>query len=73
MYRKVANSNASRLEAHAGFFGLLMKGIFDPYVQWPFDKKLISWLVNRARTQDYTVCKVEILWEGHKIVEKSPP
>ena len=30
-YRKVASSNMSRLEAHAGFFRLLMKGIFDPY------------------------------------------
>ena len=41
-YRKVASSNTSCLEAHAGFFRLLMKGIFDPYVLWPFDKKLIS-------------------------------
>ena len=41
-YRKVASSNMSRLEAHAGFFRVLMKGIFDPYVLWPFDKKLIS-------------------------------
>ena len=31
-YRKVASSNTSRLEAHAGFFRFLMKGIFDPYV-----------------------------------------
>ena len=31
-YRKVASSNTSRLEAHAGFFRTLMKGIFDPYV-----------------------------------------
>ena len=29
---KVTSSNTSRLEAHAGFFRLLMKGIFDPYV-----------------------------------------
>ena len=29
-YRKVASSNTSCLEAHAGFFRLLMKGIFDP-------------------------------------------
>ena len=40
--RKVASSNTSRLEAHADFFRLLMKGILDPYVLWPFDKKLIS-------------------------------
>ena len=31
--RKVASSNTSRLEAHAGFFRLLVKGVFDPYVQ----------------------------------------
>ena len=31
-YRKVASSNTSCLEAHAGFFRLLMKGIFEPYV-----------------------------------------
>ena len=31
-YCKVASFNTSRLEAHAGFFRLLMKGIFDPYV-----------------------------------------
>ena len=32
-YRKIASSNTSRLEAHVGFFRLLMKGIFGPYVQ----------------------------------------
>ena len=31
-YRKVASSNTSRLEAHAGFFRLLMKEILGPYV-----------------------------------------
>ena len=31
-YRKVASSNTSCFEAHARFFRLLMKGIFDPYV-----------------------------------------
>ena len=31
-YCKVVSSNSSRLEAHEGFFRLLMKGIFDPYV-----------------------------------------
>ena len=31
-YCKVVSSNTSRLEAHAGFFRLLMKGIFDAYV-----------------------------------------
>ena len=32
MYRKIASSNTSCLEAHVGFFKLLMKGIFGPYV-----------------------------------------
>ena len=41
-YHKVSSSNTSRLDAHAGFFRLLMKGIFGPYVLWSFDKKLIS-------------------------------
>ena len=41
-YRKVASSNTSRLEAQTGFFRLLMKGIFDPYLLGTFDKKLIS-------------------------------
>ena len=36
-YCKVTSSNTSRLEAHAGFFRLLLKRIFDPYVLWPFD------------------------------------
>ena len=40
-YRQVASSNTSRFEAYAGFFKLLMKGILDPYVLLPFDKKLI--------------------------------
>ena len=31
-YCKVMSSNTSCLEAHAGFFTLLMKGIFDPFV-----------------------------------------
>ena len=31
-YRKVVISNQSHLEAHAGFFRLLMKGIIDPDV-----------------------------------------
>ena len=30
--RKVASSSPSRIEAHAGLFRWLMKGIFDPYV-----------------------------------------
>ena len=45
-YRKIASSNTSRLEAHVGFFRLLMKGIFGPYVLWPFDKTLIFLISN---------------------------
>ena len=55
MYRKVTSSNTSRLGAHAGFFRFLMKGIFNPYVLWPYDKKLISEYLTRVRTCDYTV------------------
>ena len=33
VYCKVASSNTSGLEAHAGFFRLLLRGIFDPYVR----------------------------------------
>ena len=47
-YCKVASSNMSRLEAHAGFFRLIMKGIIDPYVLWPFDKK-VDFLISDAR------------------------
>ena len=32
-----------------------MKGTYDPYVSWLFDKKLISLLEMRIRTGDYTV------------------
>ena len=39
-YLIAASSNSSRLEAHAGIYRLLMKGIFDAYVLWPFDKKI---------------------------------
>ena len=55
-YRKVASSNTSCLEAHAGISRLLMKGIFDAYVLLPFDKKNIFELVTRVSTRDYTVC-----------------
>ena len=42
-YRKIARSNTSCLEAHAGFFRLLMDGIFYLYVLTEtFWKKLIS-------------------------------
>jgi len=52
------SSNTSPLEAHAGFFKLLLKGIFDPYVLWPFDKKMFFRLVTLIRTCDYTVFRI---------------
>ena len=57
IYHKVVSSNTSHLEAHAGIYGLLMKGIFDAYVLWPFGKKLIFELVMRVNTRDFTVDK----------------
>ena len=39
------SSNTFRLEAHASFFQIAL------------DKNLISWLVRRIRTRDYSVCK----------------
>ena len=41
-YRKVATTSLSCLEAHAGFFTLSKKGIFDVYWFWPFGINLIS-------------------------------
>ena len=41
MYHIVASSNMSHLEAHPTIYRLLMNGIFDAYVPWPFDKKFI--------------------------------
>ena len=49
-YCKVVTSIASHLEAHAGFFGLFMKVIFDRYV----GKKLIFSLVTRVTTCNST-------------------
>ena len=40
--RKVAGSSMSHLKAHAGHFRLLVKGIFNAYVLWPFGKNFIS-------------------------------
>ena len=56
-YCKIASSNNSCLEAHASFFRLLMKVIFDPYVLWLFDKNFISYI----RTCNYMVDKISSL------------
>ena len=54
-YRIVASRSTSRLVTCLGLYILLMKGIFGPYVLWPFDKKLIFWIVTRVSARDYTV------------------
>ena len=33
IYHIVVSASPSRFEAHVGLFRLLMKGIFDPYIQ----------------------------------------
>ena len=38
----------SHLEAHADLFRLLMKGVLDPYVLRPFNKKKIDFLISNA-------------------------
>ena len=48
-YRKVASSNTSRLEAHAGFFRLFMKGIFDPYICTVTFWQKVYLLISNAR------------------------
>ena len=66
-YCKITSSNTSRLEAYVGFFRLLMKGIFGPYVLYvPFDKNLIFKLVKRTRTHNYTVVIMKIFYEFKK-------
>ena len=37
-----------------------MKGIFDAYALWPFDKDLIVWLKMLIRTRNFRVIKVRI-------------
>ena len=49
IYRKVASSNMSCLEAHAGFFRLLMKGIFELFLL-VIKKFLAAWF-DRIETQ----------------------
>ena len=47
-YRKVMSSNTSHLEAHVGFFRLLMKGIFDPLCTVSFWQK-VDFLISNVR------------------------
>ena len=55
VYWKVASSNMSYLEAQAGIYWLLMKGIFDVYILQPFDKKSIFELLMSVHTHNFTV------------------
>ena len=57
-YRIVASTSLSCFEAHTGLFRLLMKGIFYPYVLWPFDKMLISELVLRISIRNFTIYNI---------------
>ena len=63
VYGKVASSNKSRFEAYACLFRLSMKGIFDPYILWPFGKNFIFELVALVRTCDSTVnVELDFFW-----------
>ena len=53
----------SCFEADAGISKLLMKGIFDAYVLWPFDKKLILELVTHVSTPNYTVYTQDVFYQ----------
>ena len=55
VYRIVASRSTSRLVTCLSLLRFIMKGIFGPYVLWPFDKKLIFWIVTRVSARDYTV------------------
>ena len=48
IFRKIGSSNTSRLEAHVGFFRLLMKGFFGSYVLLPFDKSGFFFINNHT-------------------------
>ena len=56
-YCIVASISLSCFEAHEGLFRLLIRGIFNLYVLWPFDKKLIFLLVTHVNTCDFAVNK----------------
>ena len=48
IYHKVANSNMSCLEAHEGFFRMLMKGIFDLYAHTVAFCQKVDFLISKA-------------------------
>ena len=54
-YRKVPSSNMSGLEAHAGYFRLLMRVIFDPIYIVTFWQKVDILIFTRVRTRNHTV------------------
>ena len=47
IYRIVTSTSQPRFEAHAGLFKLVMKGIFDVDVLWPFHQKCFFEFVTR--------------------------
>ena len=61
-YHKVASSNTSCLEAHAGIYTLLMKGIFDAYVMWPFDKKIRIRITNFGTQSLMSKLNFVVIW-----------
>ena len=46
IYRIVVSTSLSRFEAHVGLFRLLMKGIFDAYLLWPFGENFYLHIIN---------------------------
>ena len=58
-YCVVVSTSPSHLEAHAGLFRMHMKGIFDAYVLWPFDKSFVFEFETYINTCDFTVCTYE--------------
>ena len=63
-YCKIASSNTFRLEAHIGFFRLVMKGILRPYDLMSLCCDLLTksyLLITRIRTCNCTVVKTKIV------------
>ena len=73
-YRKVASSNTSRLEDKhmMAFSNCLWIGIIDPYVLWPFDKKLIYKLVTQTSTSDSKVDRFLAKNQGGTFINDVP-
>ena len=70
IYLKVGSSNTSCLDAHAGIFRLLMKGIFDPYVLWTFER--ISTVSRKPYNENNKIFYM-FGWPGWEIVYPTHP